>query len=122
MMLNNFWSGIPVLVTGATGIVGSWLCSELLHRGAAVVALVKDSDPRSELFRTGDINQVTVVNGNLHDYWTVESAINEHDIQIVFHLALKLLLVQLFVRLCPRLKPILEGHTTFLRRAECMMT
>ena len=86
MMLNNFWSGIPVLVTGATGIVGAWLCSELLHRGAAVVALVKDSDPRSELFRTGDINQVTVVNGNLHDYWTVESAINEHDIQIVFHL------------------------------------
>ena len=86
MMLNNYWSDTPVLVTGATGIVGSWLCSELLHRGAAVVALVKDSDPRSELFRTGDINQIRVVNGNLHDYWTVERAINEHDIQVVFHL------------------------------------
>ena len=86
MTLNNYWLGIPVLVTGATGIVGSWLCSELLNRGAAVVAYVKDSDPRSELFRTGDINRLRVVNGNLDDFWAVERAINENDIQIVFHL------------------------------------
>ena len=86
MTLNNYWLGIPVLVTGATGIVGSWLCSELLNRGAAVVAYVKDSDPLSELFRTGNINRLRVVNGNLDDFWAVERAINENDIQIVFHL------------------------------------
>jgi CDP-glucose 4,6-dehydratase len=80
------WSGVPVFVTGATGIVGSWLCSDLLARGAHVVALVKDADPQSELIRSGNIARLTVVNGNLEDFRTVERAINEHEIQIVFHL------------------------------------
>ena len=80
------WVDIPVFVTGATGIVGSWLCRELIDRGAHVVALVKDADPQSELIRTGNISRLTVVNGNLEDYRTVERAINEHEIQAVFHL------------------------------------
>lgn len=86
MTLSSYWSNTPVLVTGATGIVGSWLCAELLKRGASIIALIKDADPQSELIRTGNINRLTVVNGNLEDYWTVESAINQHDIQVVFHL------------------------------------
>ncbi len=80
------WTGVPVFITGATGIVGSWLCSEMLDRGAHVVALVKDADPQTELIRTGNISRMTVVNGNLEDYWTIERAINEHEIQTVFHL------------------------------------
>lgn len=80
------WAGMPVFVTGATGIVGSWLCSDLLDRGAHVVALVKDADPQSELIRSGNIDRLTVVNGNLEDFRTVERAINEHEIQTVFHL------------------------------------
>jgi CDP-glucose 4,6-dehydratase len=86
MTSNSYWSGTPVLVTGATGIVGSWMCNELLDRDAHVVALVKDADPQSELIRTGNINKLTVVNGSLEDFWTVERAINEHDIQVVIHL------------------------------------
>ena len=86
MTTSSYWSGTPVLVTGATGIVGSWICSELLDRGAHVVALVKDADPQSELIRSGNINKLTVVNGGLEDFWTVERAINEHDIEIVIHL------------------------------------
>ncbi len=80
------WAGVPVFVTGATGIVGSWLCSELLNRDAHVVALVKDADPQSELIRSGNFSRLTVVNGNLEDYWTIERAVNEHEIQVVFHL------------------------------------
>ena len=86
MTASSYWSNTPVLVTGATGIVGSWLCAELLKRGASIIALIKDADPQSELIRTGNINRLTVVNGNLEDFWTVERAINEHDIQVVFHL------------------------------------
>ncbi len=33
------WSSRRVLVTGATGMVGSWLVKDLLEAGAAVVAL-----------------------------------------------------------------------------------
>ena len=86
MNSENYWSGTPVLVTGATGIVGSWMCSELLDRGAHVVALIKDADPQSELLRSGTINKLSVVNGNLEDYWTIERAINEHEIQVIVHL------------------------------------
>ncbi len=84
--LSNYWKDRRVFVTGATGIVGSWLVKDLLSLGACVVALVQDADPRSELFRSGDIRQVTVVNGALEDFWTLERAINTHDIQVVFHL------------------------------------
>ncbi len=86
MSTSSHWAGTSVLVTGATGIVGSWMCAELIERGARVVALIKDADPQSELIRTGAIRNLTVVNGNLEDYWTVERAINEHAIEVVIHL------------------------------------
>ena len=48
------YAGRTVFVTGASGIVGSWLVRGLLAAGAAVVALVRDEDPRSEFVRSGD--------------------------------------------------------------------
>jgi CDP-glucose 4,6-dehydratase len=83
----TFWSGRPVLVTGATGVVGSWLVKELLSLDARVVALVRDTDPQSELIRSGDIAGVSVVSGQLEDFWTLERAVNEYEIDTVFHLA-----------------------------------
>jgi len=68
-------------------MVGSWLVKRVLERGAAVVVLVRDADPQSELYRSGDIGQVSVVNGAIEDFWTVERAVNENDIDTVFHLA-----------------------------------
>jgi CDP-glucose 4,6-dehydratase len=79
-------AGRRVLVTGATGIVGSWLVRQLLDCGANVVALVLDLDPQSELVRSGDIERVTVVNGRLEDFTALERAINLHEIDTVFHL------------------------------------
>jgi CDP-glucose 4,6-dehydratase len=80
------WDESTVLVTGATGMVGSWLVRELLARGARVVALIHDADPQSELFRSGDVSRVSVVNGALEQPGTVERAINEHEVDTVFHL------------------------------------
>lgn len=80
------WAKRRVFVTGATGIVGSWLVKRLLHEGAYVVALVRDWDPQSELIRSGEILRTSVVNGRLEDYGTLERAINEHEIDTVFHL------------------------------------
>ncbi len=74
------------LVTGATGLVGSWLCRRLLDDGAHVVALVRDWDPQSELIRSGDIQRCTVVSGRLEDYPALVRAIAEHEIDTVFHL------------------------------------
>jgi CDP-glucose 4,6-dehydratase len=80
------WAASTALVTGATGMVGSWLVRELLTRGTRVVALVHDADPQSELFRSGDAARVNVVNGSLEDPGSVERAINEHEVDTVFHL------------------------------------
>jgi CDP-glucose 4,6-dehydratase len=81
-----FWSGRRTFVTGATGMVGAWLVKELLAQGAYVVALVRDADPQSELFRSKAIKKVTVVNGALENLWDLERAINEHEVDTVFHL------------------------------------
>ena len=80
------WRGRPVLVTGATGIVGSTLCQLLLSEGAEVVVLVRDWDPRSELMRSGGIQACRVVQGALEDYASLERAISEHEISVVIHL------------------------------------
>lgn len=84
--MSDVWRGRNVLVTGATGIVGSWLVKELLARGASVIALVQDADPQSELYRSGDARAVTVVNGALEDFGALERAITRHDVERVFHL------------------------------------
>lgn len=85
-MSNGFWTQRKVLVTGATGIVGSWVVKELVARSAEVVALVLDVDPRSELYRSGVVNQVTVVNGRLEDFATLERAIVSNGVDTVIHL------------------------------------
>jgi len=83
----NFWKGKRVAVTGATGMVGSWLVKDLLDQGAMVVALVRDADPQSEFFRSGDYRRTTVVSGALEDFRSVERLVNEHETDTIFHLA-----------------------------------
>lgn len=75
-----------ILVTGATGLVGSWLCRRLLAEGAQVIALVRDWDPQSEFIRSGDVKHCIVVSGQLEDYATLERAISVYGVDTVFHL------------------------------------
>ena len=84
--MTAFWKDRRVFVTGATGMVGGWLVKDLLAQGAYVVALVLDADPQSELHRSGDVNRISVVNGNLEDFRTLERAINAFEVDTVFHL------------------------------------
>ncbi len=82
----DYWNRKRVFVTGATGLVGSWLVKALLEKQAYVVLLIRDSDPQSELIRSQIIQQTTVVNGELENLSSIERAINEHEIDTVFHL------------------------------------
>ena len=85
-MSGGAWHDRRVLVTGATGMVGSWLVKDLLASGAYVVALVLDADPQSELVRSGDLERCAVVNGALEDAATLERAVTLHETDTVFHL------------------------------------
>ena len=84
--IKSSWIDRSVLVTGATGMIGSSVVTELLGAGANVVCLVLDTDPQSELLRSGNINRTSVVNGDLTDFWTVERAVNDHEVDTIIHL------------------------------------
>jgi len=84
--MNAFWTSRRVLVSGATGIVGSWLCAELLRRGATVVAMVLDDDPQSWFYRSGTSQSCAIVNGDLTRIDDCTRAINLHDAETIFHL------------------------------------
>jgi len=81
------WRDRPVLVTGATGLLGGWLVEDLLRRGAAVVCLVRDDVPFSRLALDGLDQKVIVVDGDITDQALVERALGEREIRTVFHLA-----------------------------------
>ena len=80
------WAARRVLVTGATGMVGSRLIGTLVERGATVVAFVCDRDPQSELIRSRLIERTNVMNGRLEDFAAIERAVVGHDIDTIFHL------------------------------------
>lgn len=79
--------GKNVFITGANGIVGYWLTQELVNRGAEVTILLRDFVPKSNLIRSGLWKNVNVVSGHLEDYLLIKRALNEYEIDTVFHLA-----------------------------------
>lgn len=88
MELNkSFWLDRPTFVTGGTGLVGSWLVRRLTEAGAEVVCLVRDWVPQSELVRSRQIEQVTVVRGDIRERDLLERTLGEYEIETVIHLA-----------------------------------
>ena len=83
----SFWQNRNVFVTGASGLLGSWMVEELLGKGANVICLVRDWVPGSKLISSGMINRTTVVHGKLEDYELLVRVLNEYEIDTVFHLA-----------------------------------
>jgi len=82
-----FWDGRSVLVTGGTGLLGSWLVPALVQRGARVIALVRDTVPASLLVRDGWLDQIETIRGSLTDEGLLRRAFAEYGVQTVFHLA-----------------------------------
>jgi len=85
--MSEFWRDRSVLVTGCTGLLGNWLVAELLERGALVTGLVRDLVPQSRLYAGEWYRQINIVRGCVEDLPTVERAINEYEVDTVFHLA-----------------------------------
>jgi CDP-glucose 4,6-dehydratase len=83
----SFWLDRPTFVTGATGLVGSWLVKQLLEAGAHVVCLVRDWVPHSELVRAHLLDRVDIVRGDVCDQAVLERTLGEYEIDTVIHLA-----------------------------------
>ena len=87
MTASSFWQDRPTFVTGATGLVGSWLVRRLVDLGADVVCLVRDRVPESELIRSGTYDKVRVVRGDVCHQALLERTLGEYEITTVMHLA-----------------------------------
>jgi CDP-glucose 4,6-dehydratase len=85
--MSPFWRDRPTLVTGGSGLLGSWLVERLLQLEADVVCLLRDWVPRSELVRRNHLERVAVVRGDVRDQDLMERALGEYEIRTVFHLA-----------------------------------
>ena len=89
--MTSFWKNKNVFITGATGLLGSHLTRELVERQAQVIALVRDTVPRSLFYSTEPgwalSQRVIGVRGDVADFSLLERILNEYEIDTVFHLA-----------------------------------
>ena len=85
--MNNYWLDRPVLITGATGFVGSYLVERLLDAGANVTTIIRDYRPDSLFVNRDLFSDVNRVKGDLSDYRLVERTLADYEIDTVFHLA-----------------------------------
>lgn len=83
---SGFWKGRTVMVTGASGLVGSWLVEELLSLGAKPVCVLRDHVPDSRFFSEGFSERAVVASGDLEDGHSLERTMNEYEPQTLFHL------------------------------------
>ena len=83
----DFWNGRRVFITGCTGFLGSWLTAALLERNAEVVGLVRTRGPESQLVRSGLIDEIQVVSGDLQSFGLLKTTLTDYRIDTVFHLA-----------------------------------
>ena len=89
----SFFRERNILVTGASGLLGSWLSERLVDLGANVIALVRDFVPTSRIFATVAnrpetiAQRMIVVNGDVREREVIERIMGEHEVETVFHLA-----------------------------------
>lgn len=84
---STFWRDRPVLVTGATGLLGGWLVRRLIAERALVVALVRDWVPQSDLLSGPMMSAVAMVRGDVRDQQILERILGEYEVDTIFHLA-----------------------------------
>jgi CDP-glucose 4,6-dehydratase len=86
-MSDGRFDGVPVLVTGAQGFVGSWLAERLLEEGARVVVPRRDSRAESRFRSEGVEERCDVVEADVTDYEALLRVLHEYRVRAVFHLA-----------------------------------
>jgi len=110
-------AGVPVLVTGAGGFIGSHLCEALVGAGARVRAFVRYSGTggRGWLDDGERAGAVEVVAGDVTDRDTVAAAVD--GCRVVFHLAALIAIPYSYAAPLSYVRTNVEGTTTLLQAA-----
>ncbi len=93
MNRNNFdWHNTKVLVTGASGFKGAWICAALVQMGAKVYGTVRNQqNPGSAYRMLGLEDRVVAVSVDVSDRQEVYDLVNSVEPDAIFHLAAKAL-------------------------------
>jgi CDP-glucose 4,6-dehydratase len=83
---DSFWARRSVLVTGATGFLGSHLVDALERLGADVVILRRDVRPATPVVARW-LERVAVVDGDVVDSALLARVLEEFSVRTVFHVA-----------------------------------
>ena len=93
--LGNFYKNKKVLVTGATGFKGAWLCSWLLKLGAKVYGLGFSPNKNKNLFYSLSLDKKIILKlFDIRDYKKLNQFINSSKPSIIFHLAAQPLVIE----------------------------
>ena len=97
--MKNFYKNKKVLVTGATGFKGSWLCAWLLTLGAKVYATGYNPNKNNTLFKSLNLSKkMNLKIFDIRDYKKLENVIKRSKPQIIFHLAAQPLVIDSYIK------------------------
>jgi CDP-glucose 4,6-dehydratase len=88
-MIDNFFSGKNILITGHTGFKGSWLAIWLHKMGARVIGLALEPYTERDNFLLSGIGDKIMVDlrADVRDGLLIKEIFQKHQPEIVFHLA-----------------------------------
>jgi len=81
------WKNKSVIVTGAAGFMGAWLCRKLVEQGALVTALVHSGPGLLE--QHGIAEKVKIVKVDVRSHEEMQKTFSEAGPDLCFHLAAK---------------------------------
>ena len=82
----EFWKNKKILITGASGFVGSNLVHKLLDYGSQVTTFIYEIDNSSPLVKSKNIHETQVIFGDLSNFDSVFRAVKDSRVEIIFHL------------------------------------
>jgi CDP-glucose 4,6-dehydratase len=110
----SFWKNRSTFVTGATGFIGGWLVRRLVDLDAQVTCIDRNWVPGSDLVRSGLVDRVKVVRGDICDPGLIEQTLSEQEIVTVLHLAAQPLVGTALQDPAPTFETNIKGTWTIL--------
>lgn len=108
----------PILVTGGTGFIGTYVVKELLEAGHRPVALdIRGLTPEGRFILGDRVDAVTVEEGSVDDWVRLLHLVREHRPRAVIHLATITNPVYLFTNPMPGVRVNFEGTLHVLEAA-----
>jgi CDP-glucose 4,6-dehydratase len=94
----NFYKGKKILVTGATGFKGAWLCLWLHMLGAKVYACGMKKNSQKLFFNLNLHNKLDVIYFDINNYAKFNSVVKKINPEIIFHLAAQPLVFESYLK------------------------